>query len=93
MATEKIAITLEKDLLEEIDRGVRNGLFKNRSRAIKEAVREKIERQRQTCLVAEVMNLDPKEEQALAEEGMTGEGNEWMARPQFRFHFQDPTSN
>ena len=46
MPTQKIAITLEKDLLKEIDRGVKNGQFKNRSRAIEEAVKEKIERQR-----------------------------------------------
>ncbi len=93
MATEKIAITLEKDILEEIDRGIKTGQLKNRSRAIQEAVREKIERQRQTPLVAEAKKLDRQEEQALVEEGMTGEGNEWMARPQSRFRFHEPTSN
>ncbi len=77
MSTQKIAITLEKDLLKEIDRGVKNGQFKNRSRAIEEAVKEKIERQRKTRLVAEAKKLDSKEERALAEEGMTGEETAW----------------
>lgn len=77
MSTQKIAITLEKDLLKEIDRGVKNGQFKNRSRAIEEAVKEKIERQRKTRLAAEAKKLDSKEERALAEEGMTGEETAW----------------
>ncbi|MBI1892502.1 MAG: CopG family transcriptional regulator [Candidatus Rokubacteria bacterium] len=77
MAAGKIAITLDRGLLKEIDRGVKSGLFKNRSRAIEEAVREKLERHRQRRLVSEVKKLDPKEGRALAEEGMTGEEATW----------------
>ena len=77
MPTEKIAITLDRDLLKEIDHGVKRGLFKNRSRAIEEAVREKIERQRKRRLLIEAKKLNPKEERALAEEGMTGEETTW----------------
>lgn len=77
MATEKVAITLEKDLLREIDRAVKNGQFKNRSRAIQEAVKEKIDRQKKNRLLTEAKKLDPKEERALAEEGMTGEEAKW----------------
>lgn len=77
MPAEKIAITLDRELLEEIDRGVKSGLFKNRSRAIEQAVREKLERQRKRRFLAEASKLDPKEEQALAEEGVTGEETAW----------------
>ncbi len=77
MATEKIAITMDKELIREIDRGVKSGVFKNRSRAIEEAVKEKIEKQKKSRLVAEAKKLDPKEERSLAEEGMTGEEAEW----------------
>lgn len=77
MATEKIAITLDRSLLREIDRGVKSGVFKNRSRAIEEAVKEKIEKQKKGRLLAEAKKLDPKEEKALAEEGMTGEEAAW----------------
>jgi metal-responsive CopG/Arc/MetJ family transcriptional regulator len=44
MPTDKIAITLDRELVKEIDRGVKSGLYRNRSRAIEEAVREKLER-------------------------------------------------
>ena len=37
MPAEKIAITLDRNLVKEIDRNVKSGLFKNRSRAIEEA--------------------------------------------------------
>lgn len=77
MPTEKIAITLERGLLKDIDRGVKSGLFKNRSRAIEEAVREKIERHKKSRLLIEAKKLDPTEERALAEEGMTGEETTW----------------
>jgi metal-responsive CopG/Arc/MetJ family transcriptional regulator len=79
MPVEKIAITLERELLEEIDRGVKSGLYRNRSRAIEEAVREKLDRQRRRRLSVEAKKLDPDEERAMAEEGMTGEETAWPA--------------
>jgi len=79
MPAEKVAITLDRDLLKEIDRGVKSGLFKNRSRAIEAAVREKLEHHRKRRLLIEVKKLNPKEERALAEEGMTGEEAKWPA--------------
>ncbi len=77
MPTGKIAITLDRDLLKEIDRGVKSGLFKNRSRAIEEAVREKLEHHRRRRLLTEARKLNPKEERALAEEGILGEDTAW----------------
>jgi metal-responsive CopG/Arc/MetJ family transcriptional regulator len=79
MAAEKIAITLDRALVREIDRGVKAGLYRNRSRAIEEAVREKLERHRRRRLADEAKKLDRKEERALAEEGMTGEETRWPA--------------
>ncbi len=79
MPAEKIAITLDRDLLKEIDRGVKSGQFKNRSRAIERAVREKLERDQRRRLLIEAKKLNPKEERALAEEGMTGEEASWPA--------------
>lgn len=70
MPAEKIAITLDRELVKEIDRGVRTGLYRNRSRAIEEAVREKLDRRRRHRLSVEAKKLDRKEERALAEEGM-----------------------
>ena len=79
MPAAKIAITLDRDLLREVDQGVRSGQFRNRSRAIEEAVREKLERQRKGRVLIEAKKLNPKEEEALAEEGMTGEESTWPA--------------
>jgi Arc/MetJ-type ribon-helix-helix transcriptional regulator len=77
MPAEKIAITLDRNLVKEIDRSVKSGLFKNRSRAIEEAVREKLERHRRGRLLTEARKLDPKEEHALAEEGMADGEAAW----------------
>jgi metal-responsive CopG/Arc/MetJ family transcriptional regulator len=77
MPADKIAITLDQDLVKEIDRGVKAGLYRNRSRAIEEAVREKLDRQRRSRLSVEARKLDRKEERGLAEEGMTGEETRW----------------
>jgi Arc/MetJ-type ribon-helix-helix transcriptional regulator len=77
MPAAKIAITLDRELVREIDREVRAGLYRNRSRAIEEAVREKLDRHRRRRLSIEAKKLDRKEERALAEEGMAGEDAMW----------------
>ena len=77
MAVAKIAISLEEDILVELDRLVRRRVFPNRSRAIQEAVREKVTRLSLNRLARECAKLDPKAEQAVAEEGMSSEGAAW----------------
>ncbi len=77
MAVAKIAITLEQDILREIDRLVCQHVFPSRSRAIQEAVREKVTRLSVNRLAKECAKLDPKAEQALSEEGMTTEVDSW----------------
>ncbi len=77
MAVAKIAITLEQDILSDLDRLVRRNVFPNRSRAIQEAVREKIERLSVNRLARECEKLDSKAEQAWAEEGMSKEVASW----------------
>jgi metal-responsive CopG/Arc/MetJ family transcriptional regulator len=79
MPAARIAITLDRELLREVDDGVKQGVFRNRSRAIEQAVREKLDRQRKRRLLAEARKLNPKEERALAEEGLTGEETAWPA--------------
>ena len=69
MAVAKIAITLEQDILCELDRLVKRHVFPNRSRAIQEAVREKVTRLSFNRLANECAKLDPKAEQALAADG------------------------
>ena len=76
MARAKIAITVDEHALAEIDRLVREGMYPNRSQAFETAVKERLERLRQSRLAREAAKLDRAEEQALAEEGYAGEG-EW----------------
>ena len=73
MATAKVAITVDEQLLKLIDRWVSQGRYPSRSRAIQAAVREKVERWNHTRLADEVAKLNPKEERALAEEAFAGE--------------------
>ncbi|MDP2776438.1 MAG: ribbon-helix-helix domain-containing protein [Anaerolineales bacterium] len=76
MTVHKIAITIDERLLKQIDRLVLERRFPNRSRAIQEAVREKIERVEGNRLERELSKLDRVFEQQLADEGL-GDKQEW----------------
>ncbi len=69
MGSAKVAITIEEDLLSQVDRWVAEGRYPNRSQAIQAVLREKLERVRKRRLAEEAAKLDPNEERALAEEG------------------------
>ena len=77
MATSKIAITIDQNLLHRLDFLVKSQRFTNRSRAIQEAVAEKLARIERSRLAQECAKLDPKFEQEMAEEGFTAEMDEW----------------
>ena len=70
MSTSKIAITLNSQVLSEVDALVKRRIFPSRSRAIQEAVKEKLERLNHSRLAQECSKLDPDYEKALAEEGL-----------------------
>ena len=77
MAQAKVAITLNPRLLARLDQMVRERIFANRSQAIQEAVREKLDRLAQGRLARECAKLDPDREQQLAEEGLGAEVEAW----------------
>jgi len=77
MAASKIAITLESNMVKRLDMLVKANLFPNRSKAIQEAVAEKLSRIEKSRLAQECAKLDPEFEQSLAEEGFTSELEEW----------------
>lgn len=77
MATTKVAVTIDSELLLELDQLVAQRVYPNRSRAIQEALLDKLTRLRRTRLATECAKLDPQEEQALAEEGMNMELTTW----------------
>jgi Arc/MetJ-type ribon-helix-helix transcriptional regulator len=74
MAVAKVAVTIEADLLREVDQWVAAGEFPNRSRAVQAGLaRLREERARHHTLLRELAKLDPDEERALAEEWLQGE--------------------
>ncbi len=77
MASVKVAITLERETLVRVDALVAKSVFLNRSRAIQEAVSDKLARMERSRLATECAKLDPKFEQALAEEGLGQELEAW----------------
>ena len=77
MTTAKVAITLGEETLARLDRLVKERIFPNRSKAIQEAVEEKLDRLERSRLARECAKLDPAFEQAMAEEGMSEELGQW----------------
>jgi len=77
MTASKIAITLETNMVKRLDMLVKSNFFPNRSKAIQDAVAEKLRRIEKSRLAQECAKLDPDFEQSLAEEGFTSELEEW----------------
>ena len=77
MSTAKIAFTIEEELLEKLDRLVSSKVFPNRSKAIQEAIQEKLTRVNRSRLARECAKLDPKFEKAIAEEGISQDVGGW----------------
>lgn len=77
MASTKIAITVDKDLLTSLDELVAREVFPNRSKAIQEALRDKLAYMKRSRLARECARLNQAEEKALAEEGISQELRSW----------------
>lgn len=77
MSTVKVAITMDENVVNHLDRLVKNHFFANRSRAIQEAVSEKLARLEHGRLARECKKLDRGFEQNMAEKGLSIEAKEW----------------
>lgn len=77
MGKAKIAITLDEEYVEQIDRLVNEHIFQNRSQAVQEAVSDKLRKVKQGRLSSECAKLDPTFEKAMAEEGLNEELTAW----------------
>ncbi len=77
MASAKIAITMDKSTLHRLDRLVKDRIFPNRSKAIQDAVEEKLKKLEGNRLARECAKLDAAVEKAMAEEGMDEELQQW----------------
>ena len=77
MPTTKVAITIDTDLLAQVDQLVTQHVFPNRSKAIQAALHDKLTRLQRSRLARESAKLDSHAEQILAEEGMDQELAAW----------------
>jgi Arc/MetJ-type ribon-helix-helix transcriptional regulator len=77
MSAAKITISIDERLLSQLDRLIQSQVFLNRSQAIQAAVQEKVARLDQVRLARECAKLDPAFEQAMADEGLAAEADEW----------------
>jgi len=75
----KVAITLDAELLDQVDTLVRERRFPSRSQAIESALAEKLERLSRTRLARECAKLDPAEERRFADEGIAEDVKSWPA--------------
>lgn len=77
MPKTKVALTLDADLLEQVDELVAKQKFRNRSQAIESAVADKLHRLARTRLAREAAKLNPAEEQRLADQGLVDALDSW----------------
>lgn len=77
MAASKIAITIDDKILRRLDLLVQSNVFPNRSKAIQEAIEDKLIRLDKTRLAQECAKLDRAFEKTLSEEGLSSELEEW----------------
>jgi metal-responsive CopG/Arc/MetJ family transcriptional regulator len=77
MAASKIAITIDDKILRRLDLLVQSNVFPNRSKAIQEAIEDKLIRLDKSRLAQECAKLDRAFEQTIAEEGLSSELEEW----------------
>jgi Arc/MetJ-type ribon-helix-helix transcriptional regulator len=77
MPKTKVAVTLESELVEQVETLVRQRRFATRSQAIETAVRSELSRVRRTRLAEACSRLDPREERALSGEGLASDAAEW----------------
>ncbi|MFM9904116.1 MAG: ribbon-helix-helix domain-containing protein [Pyrinomonadaceae bacterium] len=77
MSVAKVTVSIESEVLKQLDGLVSDRVFANRSQAMGAAVKEKIARLNKSRLARACELLDPVEEQAFAEIGASADLEEW----------------
>jgi len=77
MAKAKVAVTIDARILGDLDALIAADRFPNRSQAIEAALADKIDRLKHTRLAREAAKLDPRQEQAEADEGLAADAATW----------------
>lgn len=77
MHANKIAISIENNLLERLDAFIIANVYKNRSQAIQAAVKDKLVCLEKKRLAQECEKLTPSTEQQMADEGFNEDSQQW----------------
>jgi Arc/MetJ-type ribon-helix-helix transcriptional regulator len=77
MPKNKVALSLDREILSQVDQLVASHEFPSRSQAVEAALVEALDRRNRHRLARECARLDPTEEQVLAEEGLGAEDVDW----------------
>jgi len=77
MPKTKVALSLDADLLDQLDELVAKQKFRNRSQAVEAALADKLRRLARTRLAREAAKLNPSEEKRLADEGLADVLDSW----------------
>lgn len=77
MPKTKVALTLDAELLEQVDELVAKQRFRNRSQAVEAALADKLHRLARTRLARESAKLNLHEEKRLADEGLASDLESW----------------
>jgi metal-responsive CopG/Arc/MetJ family transcriptional regulator len=77
MRVAKVTVSLEAGLVREVDRLVNERVFASRSQAVDLAIKEKLQRIKKSRLKRACALLDPDDEQAFAEIGVTEDLTAW----------------
>jgi metal-responsive CopG/Arc/MetJ family transcriptional regulator len=77
MPKTKVALTLDADLIEQVDDLVAKQTFRSRSQAVEAALSDKLRRLARTRLAREAAKLSPAKEKRLAEEGLVDSLDAW----------------
>jgi metal-responsive CopG/Arc/MetJ family transcriptional regulator len=77
MPKTKVALTLDADLLRQVDELVARQKFRNRSQAVEAALADKLRRLARTRLAREAAKLNPAEEKRVADEGLADALDAW----------------
>jgi Arc/MetJ-type ribon-helix-helix transcriptional regulator len=79
MTAAKIAISIDQGILKRVDSLVRAKRFRSRSELFQAAISEQLGRLEEDAFSRECLKLDPQEEQAFAEVGLSTDLSEWAA--------------
>ncbi len=77
MNTAKVTISINQNLLMQIDELVKTHIFSSRSQVIQEALEARLNELKRQHFNLECQKLDVKEEQTLADEGLASEVKQW----------------